>query len=169
MSKNIKVTKEQLQRIIKEGVQKLHKETLIKNRIKQINEELAALKTINEFGGPMHKKHDDLEILKHYLEAAVWADGDEEWSNEMGADDVDKASVVKSLEDIKAFMAKAGNLVGDMPDSQIGHDLWLSRQGHGTGFWDRGLGDRGDVLGDMAREMGEKYLYLGDDQKVHIE
>lgn len=25
----------------------------------------------------------------------------------------------------------------DLDPSQLGHDLWLTRNGHGTGFWDR--------------------------------
>lgn len=29
---------------------------------------------------------------------------------------------------------------------QAGRDLWFTRNGHGVGFWDRGLGDIGDAL-----------------------
>jgi hypothetical protein len=53
----------------------------------------------------------------------------------------------------------------------LGHDLWLTRNGHGAGFWDRnelkkdGLGDK---LSDIARKMGEKDPYVGDDGKVYI-
>ena len=43
-SKNVvKITKDQLQSIIKEGVAKLHKQTLIENRLDAINKELNAL------------------------------------------------------------------------------------------------------------------------------
>lgn len=41
--KKIEITKEQLQQMIKEGVEKLHRQTLIENRIEQINKELNAL------------------------------------------------------------------------------------------------------------------------------
>ena len=29
---------------------------------------------------------------------------------------------------------------------QVGHDWWLTTQGHGAGFWDRGLGTTGAAL-----------------------
>lgn len=41
--KVIKITKEQLQQIVREGVERLHKQSLIENRIKQINEELGQM------------------------------------------------------------------------------------------------------------------------------
>ncbi|AXQ62124.1 hypothetical protein SEA_SKYSAND_91 [Gordonia phage Skysand] len=39
--------------------------------------------------------------------------------------------------------------------SHFGHDYLLTRDGHGAGFWDRGLGDLGDYLTDIAKTMGE--------------
>lgn len=41
--KTVQITKEQLQKIIKEGVEQLHRKTLIENRLEQINQELNAL------------------------------------------------------------------------------------------------------------------------------
>lgn len=44
-------------------------------------------------------------------------------------------------------------------DDQNGHDFWLTRNGHGTGFWDRGYPDEiGDALTDAAHSFGEVYL-----------
>ena len=43
---------------------------------------------------------------------------------------------------------------------QLGHDLWLTRNHHGTGFWDRGLGGLGTSLTDIAHAMGEQHLYI---------
>ncbi|QRI45328.1 hypothetical protein SEA_ENNEA_94 [Gordonia phage Ennea] len=39
--------------------------------------------------------------------------------------------------------------------SHFGHDYLLTRDGHGAGFWDRGLGDLGDYLTAIAKTMGE--------------
>jgi hypothetical protein len=39
-------------------------------------------------------------------------------------------------------------------ESYAGHDFWLTRSGHGAGFWDRGLGALGDRLADAARVYG---------------
>lgn len=44
---------------------------------------------------------------------------------------------------------------------RAGHDFWLTRTGHGAGFWDReelrtdGLGDR---LSDAARAAGDRWI-----------
>jgi hypothetical protein len=55
---------------------------------------------------------------------------------------------------------------------QIGHDFWLTRNGHGAGFWDRfsaGIGASfGRHLTEKAKAYGESYLYAGDDGKVHV-
>lgn len=37
---------------------------------------------------------------------------------------------------------------------QFGHDYYLTREHHGTGFWDRGLGDLGDYLTDISEYAG---------------
>ena len=50
----------------------------------------------------------------------------------------------------------------------IGHDFWLTSQGHGAGFWDRGLGDVGDTLTDSADGYGDMVgLYL-DEEGVQV-
>lgn len=49
--------------------------------------------------------------------------------------------------------------------SQAGTDFWLTRNGHGAGFWDRGLGAIGDDLTAACKSFGETELYLGDDKK----
>lgn len=49
-----------------------------------------------------------------------------------------------------------------------GHDFWLTRCGHGAGFWDRGLGEPGDKLTTAAKTYGNVDLYIGDDGKVYL-
>lgn len=55
MKKNIKINKEQLQKIIKEGVAKLHRKTIIENRIQEIKKELNIIKEegFTQYGEPM--------------------------------------------------------------------------------------------------------------------
>lgn len=55
----------------------------------------------------------------------------------------------------------------DYSATQAGHDYWLTRCGHGAGFWDRGLGDLGDKLTQAAKSDGSRDLYLGDDNLVY--
>lgn len=53
------------------------------------------------------------------------------------------------------------------PEEMAGHDFWLTRCGHGVGFWDRGLGDVGDKLTDAADRRGTIDLYIGDDGLIY--
>lgn len=51
--------------------------------------------------------------------------------------------------------------------SHFGHDYLLTRDGHGAGFWDRGLGDLGDYLTAIAKSMGEHDELLREDMGPH--
>ena len=50
---------------------------------------------------------------------------------------------------------------------RAGHDFWLTRNGHGAGYWDRGLGEVGDALTTAAEVYGSCDLYVGDDGKIY--
>lgn len=59
---------------------------------------------------------------------------------------------------------------GNTPWACAGHDFWLTRNGHGTGFWDRGLGELGQRLASYVgfqTSFPEVNIYLGDDGLVH--
>lgn len=49
-----------------------------------------------------------------------------------------------------------------------GRDFWYTRNGHGAGYWDRGLGKVGDDLASAARAFGSSDLYRGDDGKLYL-
>lgn len=53
------------------------------------------------------------------------------------------------------------------PWDYAGHDFWLTRNGHGVGYWDRGLGQLGERLTVASKAYGGKDLYLGDDELVY--
>lgn len=48
----------------------------------------------------------------------------------------------------------------------LGHDFCLTRNGHGAGFWDKGLGALGDRLTEAARLHGTTTEY-GDGGELH--
>lgn len=52
--------------------------------------------------------------------------------------------------------------------SHAGHDFWLTRAGHGAGFWDGDIGDIGDRLTDASKAAGEVWPYIGDDGLIHF-
>lgn len=39
-------------------------------------------------------------------------------------------------------------------NGSFGHDFYLTREGHGAGFWDRGLGELGDYLTQISKWAG---------------
>jgi hypothetical protein len=55
--------------------------------------------------------------------------------------------------------------------TQAGHDFWLNRNFHGTGFWDRKeyYGQLKDNLSDMAHSYGEVYVGLDDKGEVCLD
>lgn len=62
----------------------------------------------------------------------------------------------------------AHSLRHDYDDHRAGVDFLFTRNRHGTGFWDRGLGDVGDELTKNAHPYGSCDLYLGDDGKLYL-
>lgn len=112
------------------------------------------------------------QFCKGYVEAALWSSTDDAGNpmdRDHGAEDIAMETLVKMVSDCTRFQATNQiDLVrsGLSPDYQ-GHDFWLSRNGHGAGFWDRGLGAVGDKLHKAAKNMGEVYLYVGDDGKIY--
>jgi hypothetical protein len=51
-------------------------------------------------------------------------------------------------------------------EEHAGHDFWLTRNGHGTGFWDREVGPVGERLTEACKQFGEEWVYLGDDGTI---
>ncbi len=44
-------------------------------------------------------------------------------------------------------------------ETDCAHDFWLTRCGHGAGFWDRGMDETGDALTTACGAFGEIDLY----------
>tara|TARA_Y100000310_G_C20550418_1_gene747771 strand:+ start:553 stop:924 length:372 start_codon:yes stop_codon:yes gene_type:complete len=113
------------------------------------------------------------EVLDHYAMCALWTSTDED------DEPLDKNySYGKFTEDARrrmrcdcfAFLVANKELLNqsELTAEQIGHDFWLTRNGHGTGFWDRGLGDVGDKLARSCKVVAECDVYIGDDGKLHV-
>lgn len=111
-------------------------------------------------------------VTRHYIAAALWSSVDDN-CEPLGAaydlDDIAPETLARMGEDCAAFVdtAKPFLDVADLSEEQIGHDIWLTRNGHGAGFWDRGLGDTGRALTDIAEGFGEVWLYVGDDGLIY--
>jgi hypothetical protein len=88
-------------------------------------------------------------ILKHYLICALWTE--ELDSREI--EEIHPNNLEQARKDVETFVKKAGSLLDNMDEEQIGHDFWLTRNGHGAGFWDRGLGEIGIKLTTISHEF----------------
>ena len=90
-------------------------------------------------------------------------------------DDIAGESLMAIVIDCQNFQNKYSELLSKAYDSDLveydetmaGRDYWFTRNGHGVGFWDRGLGDIGQALSDET-EMPEMYMYRGDDELVYV-
>lgn len=134
-------------------------------------------------------------IVRSQLIALLWSEGEEYneageftgnfWDESYSADDATLELVaqlteeLEQWEDVEFFgvathdaMLKALDTYvehfGEDWPGQFGHDLALTRNHHGAGFWDRGLGDAGDVLTDWAQSLGELHVFHGHDS-IHTE
>jgi hypothetical protein len=97
--------------------------------------------------------------------------------DEVGFADLSPDALKRIIADCDDFRNKHADLlaaayeVQGYDESQAGHDFWLTRNGHGVGFWDRGLGKTGRALTDMCgwkTAFPEVNPYLGEDGKVHF-
>ncbi len=111
------------------------------------------------------------EMVDAYLECALWSSiGDDD--EPLDDSDNDPASEL-----LDWMLADCASFVGACQDREIdpfpqgltesGHDLWLTRNGNGFGFWDRGLGEIGDKLTEIAKLEGSRDLYVGDDGLIY--
>jgi hypothetical protein len=127
-----------------------------------------------------------------YIEAMMWSSNDE--SDEYGGEPLDKnydisdiatESLDKIIKDCEQFQEENADDLEQVPDMRFatdsygnnsctgyesaGHDFWLTRNGHGSGFWDRNYDQAVKNRLDAAcKAFGECYVYIGDDGLIYI-
>lgn len=110
------------------------------------------------------------DFVRGYFAAALWSstDGqDEPMDASYDYDDIAENTRWHQISECHDFVMANQTDLQDLDAGQCGHDFWLTRCGHGAGFWDRGLGDVGQRLTDACRPYGGVDLYVGDDGKVY--
>lgn len=85
------------------------------------------------------------------------------------AADLTDAAVESIREDVTSFVADNWADVRGLDAAQTGHDFLFTRDRHGTGFWDRGLGDVGDRLTSAAHVYGDSGFYVTDDGDIDVQ
>lgn len=130
-------------------------------------------------------------VLPHYIVTALWSSMDESDDNggepmdaNYGPEDLADETRATMREEVADFLncidlaRRPGDVWDEMigtvwqDPEQVGHDFWLTRNGHGTGFWDRYYGDQpaaelGDFLAKWSKSYGSVDLYVGDDGRIH--
>lgn len=93
-------------------------------------------------------------IAECYLACASWIEGYVvPWS--------DQALELAEFE-VKAFLHLARWNIQDWPLEELGRCFWLTRNGHGTGFWDSDIGteEARANLTNLAQQFGERSCYV---------
>lgn len=71
-------------------------------------------------------------------------------------------SIATIRSEVESFVESAREALPNTVDSlnaeMFGHDFCLTRNRHGAGFWDRGLGEVGDILTELSHPWGETYV-----------
>ena len=90
-----------------------------------------------------------------YLDAAAFTDSEESDDDTVFSTQF-KSDAYKSCADFENACATLEIDLRDYPAAQVGHDLWLTRNGHGAGFWDRPevYGQHANLFTGMARAQG---------------
>ena len=133
----------------------------------------------------MSNRHLD-QFLDGYKVAALWthyeshADGTYEHFDEMDPEPEWSEEALKKItedcksfwesneEDLELYMQELSfDPSQGTPAEYAGHDFLLTRDGHGAGFWDRGMGDLGKRLTEACKAYGSLDLYVGDDGKIY--
>lgn len=120
-------------------------------------------------------------FTKGYIIAALWSSTDESGEpldGVLSVDDISDVTLECMREDCVDFQVSNGALLAQFCEQYkssthpsiecAGHDFWLTRNGHGAGFWDRGLGSLGLLLTEGAKAYCGVDLYVGDDGMIYI-
>lgn len=126
------------------------------------------------------------EFTQGYISTAFWLARDESDQDESGNPnehpdwslaDLAEETWTKFEDECREFQESFADDLAEACDNgringydmeRAGTDFWLTRNHHGAGFWDRGLGDVGDKLTANSHPYGETDLYVGDDGKLYF-
>lgn len=102
-------------------------------------------------------------MLDSFLETGLWSTSDyndssdnpKNLDDEYNIGDISESFKKEASEMIAQFMVKALPLLteDEVERGYIAHDLWLTLEGHGAGFWD-GDYEQGDELTKLCKEFG---------------
>lgn len=121
------------------------------------------------------------QFIKSYLMCALWSScgnpDDQDVGEPLDADynlsDIELSTIKRVIVDCTKFIAAMGSKgLTDHEDfvsyEQAGHDFWLTRNGHGAGFWDGDWKGIGKELTKLAKGFGQVDPIVTDDNKIQF-
>lgn len=107
------------------------------------------------------------DFVAGYTECALWSSLGPDGSpldESFELSDICPDTLAEMVADCDEFCEAWGHVMAETEgsDSQHGHDFWLTRNGHGAGFWDRGYGKAGETLSKWAKAAGSYDLWPTD-------
>ena len=112
-------------------------------------------------------------MVKHYLITLLWSTNDNEGNpldDKSSIEDISEEGIEMAIKDCEDFKSKVKDEILDRyDDSSLGHDFFLTRNGHGSGFWDGDYGkEDGDILTEISNSFNKIDAYRGDDGKIYF-
>lgn len=118
------------------------------------------------------------DFVKSYIETALFATTDDQGDpldEKYGLKNLSQEAAIQMFEDCHKFQEEnredLQTSLNDRfsPEVLGGHYFWLTRNGHGTGFWDGDWPEEaGERLTKAAERFGSSDLYVGDDGKLYL-
>lgn len=92
------------------------------------------------------------ELFEGYAECAMWTEEQDklDFMDFMAM----KMDCERFLVRLKALMERLELSIDELDMLQTGHDFWLTRNGHGSGFWDR---DHSETLSDELCDLSKSF------------
>lgn len=114
------------------------------------------------------------QFFDAYVECALWARPEVEDDPQPGdtyeIDDIEPAALESMRADCESFYndPELADDLWRLDPASCGHDFFLSRNGHGAGFWDRGHGERSERLHAAAKVYGTQELLPAADGTLWV-
>jgi hypothetical protein len=123
-------------------------------------------------------------FTRAYLAACLWSSNDESTLQggepldaNYSIDDFAPEALAQAVSDCARFQNEnhVTLAVAGLSDDVAGHNFWLNRCGHGSGFWDELPSSAPEseqlacrALSDASRAFGNLDPYIGDDGKIYF-
>jgi hypothetical protein len=93
-------------------------------------------------------------FITAYFEAVDFTETGDTDQPEPGAE-LDEDFIRESIVDCMSFFSRIACYLSDDQVTHAGHDFWLTRNGHGAGFWDGDCTAYGEMFTKISTGYGE--------------